>query len=159
MPLTKVVPQASNKTYPRQHRSFILLQKTLLHIEDLINRLVSPRFNPFYYLGAISSIFFLILLISGIYLFIFYRTNNPYQIVKDLTEKQWYLGGIMRSLHRYSSDGLMVSLILHFIREFFYGRYVHNRWIAWVSGLFLFILTLIIGIIGYWLVWDERAQL
>jgi quinol-cytochrome oxidoreductase complex cytochrome b subunit/coenzyme F420-reducing hydrogenase delta subunit len=159
MPLTKVVSQVSNKVYPRQHGIFILFQKTLLYIEDLINRLVSPRLNPFYYLGAISSIFFLALLISGIYLFIFYRTNNPYQTVQNLTEKQWYIGGIMRSIHRYSSDGLMVSLILHFIREFFYGRYVNNRWLAWVSGIFLFGLTLIIGIIGYWLVWDERAQL
>jgi len=135
------------------------LKKLFLYIEDQFNRLFSPKYNPFYYLGAISTLFFLILLISGIYLFIFYRTNNPYKIVQDLTEKQWYLGGIMRSLHRYASDGLVISIVLHTIREYVNGRYSHYRWIAWVSGVVLFIVSLMLGISGYWLVWDERAQL
>ena len=135
------------------------MKKLFLYIEDQLNRLFSPKYNPFYYLGAISTLFFLILLISGIYLFIFYRTNNPYKIVQDLTEKQWYLGGIMRSLHRYASDGLVISIVLHTIREYVNGRYSHYRWIAWVSGVVLFIVSLMLGISGYWLVWDERAQL
>lgn len=159
MSLSKVVPSIHYKTYPQHLGNYFSLQRILLYIENWINKLVSPKFNPFYFLGAISILFFIILFISGLYLFIFYRTNNPYQIVQDLTEKQWYLGGIMRSAHRYSSDGLMFSLILHTIREFLYGRYSSHRWLAWISGIILFFITLIIGIIGYWLVWDERAQL
>lgn len=96
---------------------------------------------------------------SGLYLFIFYRTNHPYQIVQDLTEKQWYLGGIIRSIHRYASDGLIISLLLHTLREYVNGRYSHYRWLAWVSGVILFFISLILGISGYWLVWDQRAQL
>lgn len=96
---------------------------------------------------------------SGLYLFIFYRTNHPYQIVQDLTEKQWYLGGVMRSIHRYASDGLIISLLLHTLREYVHGRYSHYRWLAWTSGVILFFISLILGISGYWLVWDQRAQL
>ncbi len=134
-------------------------QKILLYIEDYFNKIFTPQYNPLYYLGAISCILYLVIVISGIYLFIFYRTNNPYQIVQDITEKQWYLGGVMRSIHRYASDGLIISLTLHLIREYLNRRYSHNRWLAWITGLILLALTIIIGIIGYWLVWDERAQL
>ncbi len=135
------------------------LQKTFLLLEDFLNKIFTPRYNPFYCLGAISSILFIILVISGVYLFIFYRTNNPYQVVQDITEKQWYIGGIMRSIHRYSADGLIIAVILHTIREYFIGRYSHYGWLAWITGLLLLIVTIIIGITGYWLVWDERAQL
>jgi coenzyme F420-reducing hydrogenase delta subunit/ferredoxin len=65
----------------------------------------------------------------------------------------------MRSIHRYASDGFVIFLILHTLREYLNGRYRHYRWIAWISGIVLFIFTLIIGITGYWLVWDERGQL
>ena len=144
---------------PYKIRPHLSLQKIFLYIEDWANRYFSPPYNPFYYLGAISTFFFVVLVISGVYLFIFYRTGNPYQTVQHLTEKQWYAGGIMRSIHRYASDGLMIFLLLHTIREFLNGRYRHHRWLAWVSGIVLLIITLIIGITGYWLVWDERAQL
>ncbi len=134
-------------------------QKILLYIEDFFNKIFTPQYNPFYYLGAISCILYLIIVISGIYLFIFYRIGDPYLTVQNLTEKQWYIGGVMRSIHRYASDGLIIALVLHLIREYLNRRYSHNRWLAWVTGIILLIITIIMGIIGYWLVWDERAQL
>ncbi|NIQ06447.1 MAG: hypothetical protein GWO20_12195, partial [Candidatus Korarchaeota archaeon] len=38
------------------------------------------------------------------------------------------------------------------------GKRKGNRWLNWVTGIWMFIFTLIIGISGYWLVWDNRAQ-
>jgi len=63
-------------------------------------------FNPLHYLGAIAIFFLWLLLASGIYLFIFYSIGEPYESVRRMTEVQWYAGGIMRSVHRYSADGL-----------------------------------------------------
>ena len=54
---------------------------------------------------------------------------------------------------------MIIFLFLHTLREYFNGRYRHYRWLAWISGVVLFIFTWIIGITGYWLVWDERGQL
>ena len=65
----------------------------------------------------------------------------------------------MRGIHRYASDGFVLSLFIHMIREYLHDRYRHNRWLAWFSGIVLFIFSIILGITGYWLVWDERAQL
>ena len=133
--------------------------KGFLFVEDLANQIFTPRYNPFYYLGAIAIFFLWLLLVSGIYLFIFYSIGEPYESVRRMTEVQWYAGGIMRSVHRYSADGLILTAILHLIRVFWTGRYRHWRWPAWVSGLALLIAIWVTGIIGYWMVWDLRAQL
>ena len=146
----KIAEEQKPKTTP---------QRTLLYIEEYFNKIFTPQYNPLYYLGAISCILYLIIVISGIYLFIFYRIGDPYLTVQNMTEKQWYFGGVMRSIHRYASDGLIIALTLHLIREYLNRRYSHNRWLAWVTGVILLIITIIMGIIGYWLVWDERAQL
>lgn len=135
--------------------------RVVLAVEEWANRVFTPKYNPFYYLGAITIFLMWLLLISGLYLFIFYKINakGAYQSVQYLTEDQWYLGGIMRSIHRYASDGMVIVIILHILRVFFTDRYRRYRWIAWVSGVALLILTIIEGITGYWLVWDWQAQI
>lgn len=133
--------------------------KIVYTIENWTNRVFTPKYNPFYYLGTICFFLLVLIVISGVYLFIFYRTGSPYETVQGLTVNQWYIGGIMRSMHRYASDGLIIFLILHLLREFLLGRYRQWRWLSWVSGSALLIVSIVLGIIGYFLVWDEKALL
>ena len=73
--------------------------------------------NPFRHLGSLTIFFFWIVLVSGIWLFIFFRTSvdGAFESVEYLTHDQWYLGGVMRSLHRYASDAAIITLALHMI--------------------------------------------
>ena len=64
----------------------------------------------------------------------------------------------MRSLHRYASDAAVVLLTLHIIREFSIDHQRGKHWFSWVSGIPLIWLLFLLGITGYWLVWDELAQ-
>lgn len=128
-------------------------------IDRWADRIFTPKYNPLYWLGTICFSFMMLILISGIYLFFFYKTGTPYESVQYITVNQWYLGGIMRSVHRYASDGLVMFMALHLLREFLLGRYRQWRWLSWFSGNALLITSIIIGIIGYWMVWDGRAQL
>jgi quinol-cytochrome oxidoreductase complex cytochrome b subunit/coenzyme F420-reducing hydrogenase delta subunit len=128
-------------------------------VEGIADRIFTPRYNPFYYLGTICAFLLVLIAISGLYLFFFYRTSSPYETMQSITVNQWYLGGILRSIHRYASDGLILFLVLHLLREFLLGRYRHWRWVSWVSGNALLLTSILVGIIGYFLVWDERAQL
>jgi quinol-cytochrome oxidoreductase complex cytochrome b subunit len=41
----------------------------------------------------------------------------------------------MRSLHRYASDGMVIVVILHVLREFSLDRLRGNRWFPWVTGV------------------------
>jgi quinol-cytochrome oxidoreductase complex cytochrome b subunit/coenzyme F420-reducing hydrogenase delta subunit len=121
---------------------------------------VPNQFNPLRHLGALTIFFFWIVLVSGIWLFIFFRTSvdGAYESVEYLTHDQWFLGGVMRSLHRYASDAAVVTLVLHIVREFSFDRYRGKRWFSWVTGVPLLWMVIPLGITGYWLVWDELAQ-
>ncbi|MBI5874868.1 MAG: hydrogenase iron-sulfur subunit [Deltaproteobacteria bacterium] len=133
--------------------------KGVLAIEGWADRIFTPRYNPFYYLGAIAIFFLWLLLISGIYLFLFYEIGAPYKSIQYITEEQWYLGGIMRSIHRYAADGMVIASILHLAQVYLTDRYRRWRWVAWVSGIVLLGAVWVTGIVGYWMVWDQRAQM
>ncbi len=116
--------------------------------------------NPLHHLGALTIFFFWIVLVSGIWLFIFFRTSvdGAWESVEYLTHQQWYLGGVMRSLHRYASDAAIITLALHILKEFAHDRYRGARWFNWVTGVPLLWLVFPLGITGYWLVWDQLAH-
>jgi len=128
-------------------------------VRRLLDRGFGLKLNPLNYLGALTIYFFWIVVVSGIWLFIFFKTSvvGAYQSVEYLTYDQWYLGGVMRSLHRYASDAAIITLALHMLKEFFYDRHRGMRWFSWVTGVPLLWLVIPLGITGYWLVWDQLA--
>jgi quinol-cytochrome oxidoreductase complex cytochrome b subunit/coenzyme F420-reducing hydrogenase delta subunit len=120
----------------------------------------SPAWNPLYQLGALGWFFYWIVCISGIYLYVFFDTGitDAYQSLESITHVQWYAGGVMRSLHRYASDALVIVVILHLIREYVMDRFRGVRWFAWITGVPLLWFIYACGISGYWMVWDILAQ-
>ena len=135
-------------------------QSLLLRVEKAFNAIFGTESNPMYQLGALTFFLFWIVLGSGIYIYAFYRTGveEAYSSVEHITHEQWYLGGIMRSLHRYASDGMVVLMLVHMARNFVMNRLSGFRAFSWITGIVLLLLLFISGINGYWLVWDQRAQ-
>ncbi|MFZ2302080.1 MAG: hydrogenase iron-sulfur subunit [Gallionella sp.] len=135
-------------------------RRALLQFEGALNRIFGNDLNPLYYLGALGFYFFWLVVVSGAYIYIFYETgvNLSYPSVESLTHDQPYLGGIMRSVHRYASDALVVVTLLHLLREFILGRYRGARWFTWFTGVPIVWLIYASGINGYWMVWDKLAQ-
>jgi len=135
-------------------------QSAFLRFEIALNGTFGSSFNPFYYLGAISYLMFWIIVVSGFYIYAFYDTgvDDAYNSVESITHGQWYLGGIMRSLHRYASDGMVLVAVLHMLRNFIFDRYRDFRWFSWFTGIAVLWLVYMAGINGYWLVWDKLAQ-
>ncbi len=133
--------------------------RVMQRIGYALSGIYSSRLNPLYYLGAITVFLLIIDVISGIYLFFFYDVDpkGAHASVEAISSS--FLGSLMRSIHRYSSDGLILFAVLHMLQMIFTDRFRMFRWIAWVSGVGTLLLFLAIGISGYLLVWDERAQL
>ena len=128
--------------------------------EVALDRLVSPPLNPLYHAGTIAMFSLAVALVTGIYLFLFYRvgTDAAHRSIEDIMAQPWGIGALMRSLHRYSSDAAMLAAALHGLKMFLNDRFWGARWIGWVSGLTLFGLVWVTGATGYWLVWDMQAQ-
>jgi ferredoxin/coenzyme F420-reducing hydrogenase delta subunit len=128
--------------------------------EQLLGLVFPPQWNPMLNLGALGFFFYWIITVSGIYVYIFFDTGvtQAYGSIEYMTYDQWYAAGIMRSLHRYASDGLIVVMLLHIIREFALDRYRGVRWFSWITGVPVLVFVYVAGITGYWLVWDKLAQ-
>ncbi len=128
--------------------------------ERLLGAIFPAQWNPLLNLGALGFFFYWVITASGIYVYIFFDTgvHEAYASLEYMTHDQWYAAGVMRSLHRYASDALILVMLLHFAREFGMGRFRGARWFSWVTGIFAMILIYVSGISGYWLVWDNLAQ-
>jgi NAD(P)H-flavin reductase/ferredoxin len=135
-------------------------QFLFLRLERLFNRAFGEANNPLYYLGAITYFLFWIVVASGLYLYVFFKTgvSEANASVEYLTRDQWYLGGVMRSLHRYASDGLVLGMLLHVTRHFTFDRYRSFQWFSWITGVVVLWLVYVSGINGYMLPWDRLAQ-
>ena len=118
------------------------------------------RLNPFSWLGAFGWYFYWITAASGVYLYVFFDTGivDAYASVEYMTNEQWYAAGVMRSLHRYASDALVIVVVLHVLREFGMDRLRGKHFFAWLTGVPLLAFIYLCGISGYWLVWDRLAQ-
>jgi len=133
------------------------VKRSYLLLEEWFNLSFGPEWNPLYHLGTLAFFFFWVVLVSGLYLFIFFDTSiaGAYASVEYMTHDQWYAAGIMRSLHRYASDAAVVTILLHMFREFSLDRYRGFRWFSWFTGVPTLWFVITLGITGYWLVWDE----
>lgn len=66
-------------------------------------------------------------------------------------------GKLIRGLHHWGASMLIVVVVLHMVQTFVYGAYKKPREATWISGVTLFGITLVYGLTGYLLPWDNRA--
>ncbi len=143
------------------------LSKLMQWLEHYTNVALTSKYNPFYYHGALPQFFLWVLFLSGLLLFAYYMPTidsayaaknmiNAFTSVDYITNTIPF-GNVVRGIHRYSGDAMVLTIILHAIRVWFTDRYRQYRWLQWFSGIVLLILVLFIGQTGYYLVWDERS--
>src|SRR3972149_6622732 len=114
-----------------------------------------------YTLGAGGLAVFLVvaLAVTGILLMFFYvptpeRAAQSIQAVTYLAP----LGGLVRNLHYWAGQALVVVVVVHLLRVIFTGAYLPPRRFNYLLGLVLLILTLFLDFSGYVLRWDEGVR-
>jgi quinol-cytochrome oxidoreductase complex cytochrome b subunit len=134
-----------------------LLQATL-RLDVAINRIYPTDLNPLYYTGGLTNLFLFILVVSGIFIFLYYVPSlaGAHASITYLTDQVPY-GGLIRGIHRYSGDAFFVAALLHLFRNWFTDRYLISRDSPWISGMFMLLFGGFVGVTGYILVWDERG--
>ncbi|MBP9902902.1 MAG: cytochrome b N-terminal domain-containing protein [Verrucomicrobia bacterium] len=128
-------------------------------LDAWLERWLPREVNPLAHLGAAANVMLLLATASGVFLLIWYSPSvqTAWESLASLGGRS--LGGLMRSVHRYAADLLMLLLLAHALRMFLARKFADARWLAWASGIALLGLVWFIGWTGYWLVWDVRAQL
>ncbi len=141
---------------------FSILKKLFNFFDFLSLKGFTKENNPFYYTGAIANFLFGIAVITGIILLFWYKPSvyQAYSSLENLKENNIFssIGQMIRSLHRYSSDGAMLFIFIHLLKEISDRKIGGPRWIAWVTGFLALGFFWFEGWTGYWLVWDTRAQ-
>jgi quinol-cytochrome oxidoreductase complex cytochrome b subunit/coenzyme F420-reducing hydrogenase delta subunit len=135
------------------------LQKKFQYITFNVSRASSSKLNPLHYLGAIAIFLLVVDFISGVYLYVFYKIDPRYTYTSVEAISASFMGNIMRGLHRYTSAGLVMATLMHAAHILVTDRFRRYRWLAWITGGFSLVMFIIIGVAGYVLVWDTKAQL
>jgi quinol-cytochrome oxidoreductase complex cytochrome b subunit len=109
-------------------------------------------------LGLICFYLFIIEWITGIFLMFYYEpsTGAAYGRILDLNYTITF-GRVMRNLHRWAAEAMVVGVALHMCRVFYTGAYKPPREFNWVLGVSLLVLTLALSFTGYLLPWDQLS--
>jgi quinol-cytochrome oxidoreductase complex cytochrome b subunit len=97
--------------------------------------------------------------VTGVFLAMYYRPDaagGAYESVRYLTNEV-FLGEFVRGMHRWGSSVMVILVFLHMGRTFFFGAYKYPRELNWIIGVVLLVLTLVMGLTGYLLPFDQRS--
>jgi coenzyme F420-reducing hydrogenase delta subunit/ferredoxin len=128
-------------------------------IDRAFDAAFGERGNPLRQLGALGYLIFWIVAATGAYLYVFFDTSlaGAWSSVDAIDHQALRSGALMRGLHRYASDALVVVSVLHLAREAALGRFTGFRWFTWLTGVPLLGLIFAVGFVGFWLIWDQLA--
>ncbi len=113
------------------------------------------RFRYTFGLGGIALFLCLILGITGTLELFYYipsweEANQSLQLIDLFVPYGW----LVRSLHYWAAQALVVVAVLHLLRVVFTGSYKAHRRFNWLLGLSTFVLILFFDFTGYTLRWD-----
>src|SRR5574340_161221 len=137
------------------------LAAVLAGVEGGFDRAFGQAGNPWRHLGSLAFLLFAVTAASGIVVYAAYDTSvdGAYRSVAAMTAGPAAGLALVRSLHRYASDAMVVVVVVHLGREWLRGHATGFRWFSWLSGVPLVWLVYASGIGGYWLPFDRLAQL
>ncbi|MEU6832258.1 cytochrome bc complex cytochrome b subunit [Nocardia beijingensis] len=139
--------------------------KAAAFVKRSINKVFPTHWS--FLLGEIALYSFIILLLSGVYLTLFFDPsmtevvyNGSYQPMRGVTMSRAYetalnlsfevRGGLfVRQVHHWAALLFAVSIIVHLFRIFFTGAFRKPREANWVIGSLLLILAMFEGFFGY----------
>lgn len=137
--------------------------ETRIGLDDLIRTQlkefrVPKDLNIFYALGFVTLFAYLIQLISGIFLLIYYvpHSGHAFRSVQDIMNRVPY-GWLFRQVHQVGSNLMIVVLFLHMFFVFFSGSYKKPREMTWMTGVLMSFTVLAFCLSGYLLPWSQLS--
>ena len=115
--------------------------------------------NWFYTLGSATMFAFLSQAVTGVFLAMYYEPDSPpraYESASHITNEV-FLGEPVRGMHRWGSSVMIILIFLHMGADVLLRRVQVPARVDWVIGVVLLVLTLMMGLTGYLLPFDQRS--
>jgi quinol-cytochrome oxidoreductase complex cytochrome b subunit len=114
--------------------------------------------SVWYYFGGVSLFLFIIQVITGILLMMYYQpgAETAYESVRLIVVHVKF-GWLVRSIHTWSANLLIVAVFIHMFSVFFTKAFRQPRELTWFTGMILLALCLGFGFSGYLLPWNTLA--
>jgi menaquinol-cytochrome c reductase cytochrome b subunit len=123
-----------------------------------------PNFaNAFYYcFGGMVFILIVFQLLTGVLLALYYvpdASGTPAAAYNSVLfiQNDVYLGWLIRGVHFWSANILIVMVVIHMFRVYWTGSYRAPRELNWMVGVIMLLCIIFLSLTGYLLPWDTKS--
>lgn len=110
------------------------------------------------FFGALQLVLIVLLFLSGAFMAFYYSPapGSAYDSV-DYALFSVPFGDIIKGIHHYGWNLLLIVMGLHLVRGFLFGAYKPPRQLVWVSGVLIMLIIPLFIITGDLLPWDQKG--
>lgn len=132
---------------------------------NTLNRVLSTEYwipkniNFLWAMGMVLAILFALLLISGIFLLMYYKPDAAlaFDSVNYVIMNEVGYGWLWRHIHGVAASVVFLVIYIHMFTGIYYGSYKQGREIIWISGMLLFVAFSAEAFSGYMLPWGQMS--
>jgi cytochrome b6 len=134
LPIREVMQHADHKTVPR------------------------TKHFTWYFFGGVSLFFFMVQIVTGLFLLLYYKPTaaSAFESVHFI-ESEVYFGWLIRNVHAWSSNLMILSTFFHLFSNWFTAGYRKPRELTWITGILMLFLAMGFGFSGYLLPWNKLS--
>ena len=115
--------------------------------------------NFLWAMGMILAVTFGILIITGIFLVMYYKpdVNLAFDSVNYTIMQEVGYGWLFRHMHGVAASVVFLLIYIHMFTGIYYGSYKQGREMIWISGMLLFVTFSAEAFSGYMLPWGQMS--
>ena len=120
---------------------------------------IPKNINFLWAMGMVLAITFGLLLVSGIFLLMYYQPNIhlAFDSVNYTIMKEVEFGWLWRHIHGVAASVVFLIIYIHMFTGIYYGSYKKGREMIWISGMLLFVTFSAEAFSGYMLPWGQMS--
>ncbi|MDG6960274.1 MAG: cytochrome bc complex cytochrome b subunit [Nitrososphaerota archaeon] len=120
-----------------------------------------PRYamNPFYWLGALAVVAFVIQGVTGAIMMLYYipSPTQAYSSTQYIFQSV-FNGRFLETIHLYTAYAMIMLAFMHMMRGYFVSVHKKPREAMWIIGMLMGFVTLGFGFTGYLLPWTVVSK-
>ncbi|MGH1613738.1 cytochrome b [Helicobacter pylori] len=120
---------------------------------------IPKNINFLWAMGVILLTLFGVLVISGIFLLMYYKPDAKmaFDSVNFTIMQEVAYGWLWRHMHATAASMIFVIIYIHMFVGIYYGSYKKGREMIWISGMVLFVVFSAEAFSGYMLPWGQMS--